>query len=143
MPVNPRSVTAGNIQPMGQAVPTIWMQSAGAGGDPHGCGGCVDSPTGPACRGAALGEPCLAPRLQGDPATLKRVLQALDEEAADAEGGIVGRHCVKSLRIGGGEAELVVTFPPSCGGGKALAESAFATLRRLLPDTDVYVLHAP
>jgi hypothetical protein len=126
---------------MGQSLPTFWMQASGAEAEP-GCGGCVASPSGPACRSTALGEPCMAPQLQGDRATIQRVLQALDAEVADAAGGIVGRHCVKSLRIGGGEAELVVTFPPSCGGGKALAESAFATLRRLLPDTDVYVLHA-
>ena len=55
--------------------------------------------------------------------------------------GIVDLHWVKALRIEGDEAERTVTFPPSCGGGKALAEDAFATLRRHLPDTDVYVWH--
>lgn len=127
---------------MGEVLPTFWMQPASADGE-HGCGGCVASPTGPACRSQALGEPCLAPQLQGDRETIQRVLAALDAEVSDPAGGIVARHCVKSLRIGGGEAELVVTFPPSCGAGKELAEGAFATLRRLLPDTDVYVLHAP
>ena len=41
-----------------------------------------------------------------------------------------------------GEAELTVTFPAQCGSARVMAEGAFETLRRALPDTDVYVLHA-
>jgi hypothetical protein len=35
----------------------------------------------------------------------------------------------------------VLGFDPSCGPGQALSDRAFQTLRRLLPDTDVYVRH--
>lgn len=127
---------------MGQLLTTVWLQAAVPGEAAADCGACEASPVGPACRGQAFGEPCLNPLLEGEPGTLQRVLAALDAEAADDAGGIVARHCVKSLRIADGEAVLTVTFPPNCGSGKVLAESAFATLRRLLPDTDVYVLHA-
>ncbi|MDP1534398.1 MAG: iron-sulfur cluster assembly protein, partial [Rubrivivax sp.] len=55
---------------------------------------------------------------------------------------IVDLQLVKSLRIEGGEAELTVSFAPHCGPAMALAEQAFQTLRRALPDTDIYVRHA-
>jgi hypothetical protein len=126
---------------MAQDSTTVWIQAA-AKSPPADCGGCEGSPVATACGDRALGEPCLTPRLEGDSGTLQCVLAALDAEAADAAGGIVTRRCVKSLRIADGEAELTVTFAPTCGRGKVLAEIAFATLRRLLPDTDVYVRHA-
>jgi metal-sulfur cluster biosynthetic enzyme len=56
--------------------------------------------------------------------------------------GIVDLHLVKSLHIENGEAELVVSFAAGCGGGREMADDAFHTLRRLLPDTDIYVRHA-
>ena len=61
----------------------------------------------------------------------KRVMVALNVEVRDdtTGRGIVDLHWVKALRIEGDEAELTVTFPPSCGGGKALAEGAFALAR--------------
>ena len=55
---------------------------------------------------------------------------------------IVDLHLVKSLRIRDGEAVLTLTFPPDPGHGDLLAEDAFQALRRLLPNTDVYVKHA-
>ncbi len=142
MPVKRGSAIGGTMAAMNLGLTTVWLHAAATEAPVPDCGGCEASPVGPACRGQAFGEPCLNPRLEGDPATLQRVLAALDAEATDDAGGIVGRHCVKSLCISEGEAELTLTFPPSCGSGKRLAESAFATLRRLLPDTDVYVLHA-
>lgn len=143
MPVKRGTANAGNIPAMGQLLTTtVWLQAATRGDPAADCGACEASPVGPACRGQGFGEPCLNPVLEGEPDTLQRVLAALDAEAADEAGGIVGRHCVKSLRIADGEAVLTVTFPPTCGSGKVLAEIAFGTLRRLLPDTDVYVLHA-
>lgn len=127
---------------MGQAPHTVWLQPTVAP-PAGGCSGCVSTASGPVCRSALAGEPCVAPELKGDGETLQRVMVALNAEVRDdtTGRGIVDLHWVKALRIEGDEAELTVTFPPSCGGGKALAEDAFATLRRLLPDTDVYVWH--
>jgi hypothetical protein len=36
--------------------------------------------------------------------------------------------------------ELQLAVDPRCGGAE-LADAAFQTLRRLLPDTDIYVTH--
>lgn len=143
MPVKRGTAIGVNIVPMAQLLTaTVWLQAAAPGNAATDCGACEVSPVGAACRGQAFGEPCLNPQLEGEPGTLQRVLAALEAEAADEAGGIVGRHCVESLRITDDEAVLTVTFPPTCGSGKVLAEIAFATLRRLLPDTDCYVLHA-
>lgn len=127
---------------MGQAPSTVWLQPAAAP-PAGGCSGCVTTAAGPVCRSVLAGQPCLAPELKGDVETLKRVMVALNAEVKDETTGrgIVDLHWVKALRIEGDEAELTVTFPPSCGGGKVLAEDAFASLRRHLPDTDVYVWH--
>jgi metal-sulfur cluster biosynthetic enzyme len=127
---------------MGQAPHTVWLQPTVAP-PAGGCSGCVSTASGPVCRSALAGEPCVAPELKGDSETLNRVMMALNAEVKDdtTGRGIVDLHWVKALRIEGDEAERTVTFPPSCGGGKALAEDAFATLRRHLPDTDVYVWH--
>jgi hypothetical protein len=102
----------------------------------------VPSATGPACRSSVTGEACLKPELDGERATLERVMSALNAEVTVDDAGLVDHHWVKGLRIADGEAELRLTFPFSCGSGKQLAEDAFATMRRLLPDTDVYVLGA-
>lgn len=126
---------------MGRSLSTVWLQPAATpAAAATGCAGCVASASGPACRTDVTGEPCLHPQLAGDGATLQRVMSALNAEVMVDDAGVVDRHWVKGLRIEGGEAELRLTFPFSCGSGKQLAEDAFATLRRLLPDTDVYVL---
>lgn len=116
-----------------------WLHSEPPVGVP-GCGGCLPAPGGPVCGGGIGGECCLTPVLAGE--QVERVMGALDREVRASGHGIVELHWVKSLRIADGEAELTVTFPPRCGGGKELAEAAFGTLRRLLPDTDIYVRHA-
>lgn len=128
---------------MGRLLSTVWLQPAAAApAAAAGCTGCVPSATGPACRSTVTGEPCLRPELAGDPPTLERVMSALNSEVTVDDAGVVDRHWVQALRIADGEAELRLTFPFSCGSGKQLAEEAFATMRRLLPDTDVYVLGA-
>lgn len=114
---------------------TVWLQPAESG-----CGGCVPSVGGSVCV-SQYGQPCARPDLQGDPALIARVLTAL-RAVADAEGNLVDAHRFSALRLGDGEAELVLTFPRGCGGNRLLAEEAFQVLRRELPDTDVYVLHA-
>jgi metal-sulfur cluster biosynthetic enzyme len=110
-----------------------------------GCGGCMPSASGPQCRAHVNGQACAQPLLAGPPEQLQRVLKALNRDVVDpdAERGIVDLHWVRSLRIDNGEAELTLSFPPSCGPGKALSDAAFHSLMRVLPDTDVYVQHSP
>ena len=106
------------------------------------CHACHSRAEGPACR-TLVGERCASPEFHGEPALLSQVLDSLREVVDPERGGnIVDLRLVKSLRIAPGEAELVVTFPPQCGSARVMAEGAFETLRRTLPDTDVYVLHA-
>lgn len=135
---------------MGQALSaTLWMQSvpapaaAGSAGS-AGCGGCVTSAQGPQCRAHVSGEACAHPQLAGRRELIAQVLGELNRSVVDPDAGrgIVDLQWVRGLRIEDGEAELTLSFAPVCGPGKELSESAFQTLRRLLPDTDVYVRHA-
>lgn len=125
---------------MGQALSTVWMQPAAAQG---GCGGCLSSDSGPRCRSHVSGEACAHPRLAGRQDLIAQVLQQLNHDVVDpgARRGIVDLQWVQALRIEDGEAELTLSFAPVCGPAQELSDSAFQTLRRLLPDTDVYVRH--
>jgi hypothetical protein len=80
-----------------------------------------------------------APRLSGDPATVQRVVGAL-QTALDEHVGLrepTGAW-LRELRLAGDEAELsLAPGLPCCG--SILAQAAFETLRALLPDTDIYV----
>jgi len=129
---------------MGQAMSTLWLQSAQVQAQPHaGCGGCLSSDSGPQCRTHVSGEVCAHPQLAGRHDLLQRVMQELNREVIDPDvgRGIVDLHWVQALRIENGEAELTLGFAPGCGPAKQMSETAFQTLRRLLPDTDVYVRH--
>jgi len=123
-------------------MPTVWMQPAATAAE-AGCGGCLTSDGGPRCRSHVTGEACAHPQLAGQQALIARVLRELDRRVVDpvAGRGIVGLQWVRALRIEDGEAELTLSFAPVCGPAQELSESAFQTLRRLLPDTDVYVRH--
>jgi metal-sulfur cluster biosynthetic enzyme len=121
--------------------PTLWLQSAPT---PAGCGDCLSHDSGPRCKALVTGEACAHPDLAGEMDQVARVLQALDQDVRDPDSGrgIVGLQWVRSLHIEGDEAELTLNFAPTCGPAKDMAEAAFQTLRRTLPDTDVYVRHA-
>lgn len=125
---------------MGRALPTVWIQPNRPA---QGCGGCISSSEGPACRAHVTGEACAHPLLAGPVDEVQRVMEALNRQVVDDDTGrgIVDLHWVRALRIEGGEAELTLSFAPACGPGKQLSESAFQTLRSMLPDTDVYVRH--
>lgn len=89
-------------------------------------------------------EPTLKPtRLLGDPQHLQPLLDAL---AAAAQAQLPGlgppARWLRELRLAGGEAYALIT--PDLGHDSLeAAELAFDTLRRLLPDTDIYVSAAP
>ncbi len=121
----------------------MWLTPAETPEPAAGCGHCLSSTSGPQCRAQLSVEPCAEPELQGPPDLLNRVLLELDRAAVDPDAGrgIVALRWVEALHIGDGEAELSLSFAASCGPGKALSDAAFQTLRRMLPDTDVYVRH--
>ncbi|OYT87054.1 MAG: hypothetical protein CFE46_12590 [Burkholderiales bacterium PBB6] len=109
--------------------------------DHDGCSACLDSAAGPVCR-SDMATPCITPALQGPAEELQRVMQALDQAlAVRTDGGLGASGLIHSLRLDDGEVELMLTVAPRCGGAR-LADSAFQALRRLLPDTDIYVRHA-
>jgi len=105
----------------------------------RGCHACLQASSGPVCR-SVLGEPCGTPTLLGPEPQVRRLLQALQQSLGLPVDGAENR-LVRSLALGDGEVELQLTVSPRCGGAE-LADTAFQTLRRLLPDTDIYVTHA-
>jgi len=134
---------------MARTAKPIWIHPAGAapvdtGTAATACAGCVPDEGDPACGDVLGGKPCAAPLLAGRTETLQSALRSLRQVAVHADGSlnIVELQLVKSLRIDDGEAELTVTFPLRCGSARQLAEGAFQALRRVLPDTDVFVRHA-
>lgn len=105
------------------------------------CDACLPSAAGPVCRNELLpgtAEPVLA----GPPALLQRVLASLSQDlAVQVPGGLMAAGLVRALTLSADEAELTLAVSSRCGGA-LLADAAFQSLRRALPDTDIYVLHA-
>lgn len=100
------------------------------------CGGCLHDPArGPVCRVTA-DEPGHPAQLSGPADQLARLMAALTTQLGCAPDGA---GLVRSLRLLPGEAELRLAVPAHCAGA-VLADTAFQTLRGLLPDTDIYVL---
>lgn len=118
---------------MGTALHTISIHDANPKPVP-GCGGCQHSAgSGPVCR-SMLGEACGAPLLTGPADELARLQRAL----TPVLGALASSGLVRALRVQDGEVELQLAVGADCGGA-ALADDAFHALRRLLPDTDIYV----
>jgi len=113
-----------------------------------GCGDCLhDELRGPVCR-SQLGQACAAPQFSGPADELRRLMLALapllhldaatdtaDQHAPPLYGG---GGLLRALHVHLGEVELQLNVSRHCGGA-LLADSAFQTLRSLLPDTDIYV----
>lgn len=117
------------------------IESGAAWPQAQGCGDCRHSISGPVCQAThlPLGEPAL---LDGPDEVLQPLLaelaRSLGDEAAPQANGL---QWVRALRWQAGEVELTLGVGPHCAGAD-LADRAFQSLKRLLPDTDVYVLHA-
>ena len=147
MRIKPDDSGAAHDGPMALQHSLIRIHAADSGehADVHACGGCDGAPADAACAAQAdvFSRRCAAPQLQGDPALLQQALSALRGVRDPVQGGnLVGMQLVQALRVEGGEAELTLTYPHGCGAARLMAEDAFQVLRRVLPDTDVYVLHA-
>jgi len=84
--------------------------------------------------------PVPAPTLEGPVEQLRAVVNALMTDLGAVDGRLDGR-LVRSLRLTPGEAELTLGTDLR-GRGAWLAEMAFQSLRRRLPDTDIYVIPA-
>lgn len=119
--------------------PVIPIHPATVGVAVRGCEGCMPTAAGPVCR-SFVGPLCDAPAISGPPAEVQRVLGALTRTLG-IERGLVDSGLLHSLRIEPGEVELTLAVAPRSGGAE-LADTAFQTLRALLPDTDIYVTHA-
>lgn len=128
---------SGTLSRMSWADKTIPIQS----NTPHaGCHACVQSDAGPACQ-AVNPEPAMPPRLSGPTEELQRLMAALAPRLGFAETPGAGAGLVRALAVMPGEVTLELAVGRACG-GQGLIDAAFQTLRRLLPDTDIYVTHA-
>jgi hypothetical protein len=121
---------------MGHAFKTIAIhQHTDQATSATGCGACAHSASdGPVCT-VVVGEEGAAPQLSGPADEVQRLLGALGRQLgypADGAG------LVRVLRVQPGEVDLQLAVA-HCHGGAALCDSAFQTLRGLLPDTDIYV----
>lgn len=109
----------------------------------EGCGACLHSAGGPVCQSACDVSADHEPEVSGPTEAVQRLLSALDLALGPLRDGSVvsARSVIHSLHLLDGEAELTLAIAPHCGGA-LLADAAFDTMRRLLPDTDIYVRHA-
>ena len=105
-----------------------------------GCGGCARALPAAACA-SVVGTRCGAPRLSGPLAQTRRLLLALGISLGEPVDGEHNR-LVRALLLAGDEVELQLAVNLQCAGGAELADAAFRTLRRLLPDTDILVTTA-
>lgn len=121
---------------IGASARTIPIQSHQAAA---GCGACLHGDDGaPVCR-SLPGDACAAPELSGPADELQRLMTALAPLLGRGEGAALpmDSRLVRALHVQPGEVALQLAVGRDCGA--ALADSAFQTLRGLLPDTDIYV----
>jgi hypothetical protein len=130
--VNPLRAQWFKLPTMANVDTTVWLKNA-----EQGCGHCVPSVGGHICVGD-YGQPCQHPALDGDPMLLRRVLLAL-RAVADDHGNLVDAQRIRTLHASEGEVELTLALPAGCGPATVLVDDAFQVLRRLLPDTDIFV----
>ena len=117
---------------------TITIQNAAP--EVLGCGHCLHADSAaPVCR-TVRGDASEAPQLSGPADEVQRLMAALAPALGfDGESGPrAGAGLVRALKLLPGEVELQLAVGRHCGGA-TLADSAFETLRGLLPDTDIYV----
>ena len=110
---------------------------------PHaGCHACIQSLAGPSCHAIEPAQPSL-PRLVGPTGELHRLLAALAPRLGfDLQSiSVAGTSLVRGLAVLPGEVTLELAVGRHCG-GQGLIDTAFQTLRALLPDSDIYVNHA-
>jgi hypothetical protein len=105
----------------------------------QGCGACTPGIGGPVCQFTLPGDDD-GPVLEGPDAEVQRLMTAL--MPCLSSGGVAGARRVRSLLVRPGEVELTLNIGPQCQGA-AMADDAFQVLKSLLPETDIYVLHAP
>lgn len=111
-------------------------------GSTGGCSACLSSAAGPVCR-STLNPGSQPQRFDGPPELVRHLVAELDAALAvqrpddpDATTSLV-----HSLSVVDGEAELTLAVASRCAGAH-LVDVAFQALRRLLPDTDIYVTSA-
>jgi hypothetical protein len=123
----------------GIVIPIACAEAHAPSGASGGCGACLSSAAGPVCR-STLRLDAPAPRFEGPPELVSQLVAELDAALAvqrpdDPE---ATTSLVHSLSVAHGEAELTLAVASRCAGAH-LVDVAFQALRRLLPDTDIYV----
>lgn len=122
---------------MAHATKSIVIHDADPPASSSGCGHCPHAQADDARTCQTLrGEDSPPPQFSGPPAELQRLLAALGPALGFDDG--VGQGILRTLRVQPGEVDLQLAIGRHCGGA-ALADTAFQTLRGLLPDTDIYV----
>ena len=122
---------------MSWADKTISIQSDA----PHaGCQACLQSEAGPVCH-AVRPDAATPPRLVGPPDEIRRLMAALALRLGFAMPPGAESGLVRALAVLPGEVTLELAVGRACG-GQDLIDTAFQTLRGLLPDTDIYITHA-
>ena len=87
----------------------------------------------------AVFAPLVEPVLQGPSEGLKKVMGALGPSIQSAFGRpVVPGEWLQALELGNGEASVQLRRDLGCR-TRDVAGNAFETLRRLLPDTDIYI----
>lgn len=107
-------------------------------GASQGCGACAPGTNGPVCQFTLPGSDA-GPELKGPESETRRLMAAL--APCLSNDGVPATRRVRSLHVRPGEVELTLNIGPQCQGA-AIADDAFQVLKGLLPETDIYVLHA-
>jgi hypothetical protein len=123
-------------------IPIACADHHAASGMSSGCGACLSSSAGPVCR-TALCPDAHPQRFEGPPELVRQLVAELDAALAvqRPDDPDAATSLVHSLCVANGEAELTLAVASRCAGAH-LVDAAFQALRRLLPDTDIYVTSA-
>lgn len=123
-------------------IPIACADTHAQSGASGGCGACLSSSAGPVCR-ATLCPDAHPQHFEGPPELVRQLVAELDAALAvqRPDDPDAATSLVHSLTVGEGEAELKLAVASRCAGAH-LVDAAFQALRRLLPDTDIYVSSA-
>lgn len=126
----------------GFVIPIACADTHTSPGASDGCSACLHSAAGPVCR-ATLCPDDHPPHFAGPPELVRHLVAELDAALAvqRPDDPHTTTSLVHSLTVVDGEAELKLAVAAHCAGAH-LVDAAFQALRRLLPDTDIYVSSA-
>lgn len=130
----------GSTEPTVEPVKHTIVPIVAEPGASHGCGACTQGSEGPVCQFTLPAGDASGPVFEGPDAEVQRLMAAL--ASCLAHDGLPAARLVRSLHVRPGEVELTLNIGRKCQGA-AMADDAFQVLKGMLPETDIYVLHAP